>query len=296
MESLIIPAWSGKISPDFFLVSPQYLGDLDKLGLIEPLDGHFRQLPSKSLEDFQSDVVPIFRDSYTRFEGRTLALPVDGDVIVLHYRPSYFNDPVLKKKFKERYGQDLTVPRTWAEYDRTASFFTQNLRTKGVYGSYTFGTDPWVWAFWWARAHSRGARFFDTSMNPTVDSDLAVESLDQFIRLHKSSYPGIDDLSGGAVVKGWAEGAFVMTIWWSDLTELSQPSWSDPLDFASAEVQGHQAGWARLKGRFRFPTGESFVSIERSRLSQSRECSRVSSTWFRTVAFQLKWSLIREMG
>ena len=49
--------------------------------------------------------------------------PVDGDRHYLKYRKDVLDNPENQKKFKEKTGRDLAVPKTWEEYDEVASFF-----------------------------------------------------------------------------------------------------------------------------------------------------------------------------
>ena len=237
-ESLVSPIMTGIKKPAFFTVSPPYVGDLAKSNSIEKMSKYFDKLPVEVKNNYYSDLIGVYKDFYGQYEGHQYCLPIDGDVLLLHYRPSFFKRPDLKKKYFKKYGKSLQVPNTWEEYDQISKFFTEELKGNGVYGSYTFGIDPWVWAFWYARAANQGVRLFDDEMKPLINSDQAVKSLKEYVKQLDWSYPTIDDLSGGAAVDAWKKGRLAMVIWWSDLSELSYQGWQTKDDFDYALLPG----------------------------------------------------------
>ena len=58
-----------------------------------------------------------------KFDGKTYAIPLDGDSILLYYRKDAFENEEYKARFKEQYGYELEVPKTWTEYMDAAEFF-----------------------------------------------------------------------------------------------------------------------------------------------------------------------------
>lgn len=223
---------------DLLVTTPQYLGDFVETGGLEPLDARFAALGKKTSGAFWSDVVPAYRDFYTRWNGKTYAIPLDGDVLALHYRPSFFADEGLKKSFREKHGRELKVPETWEELRETAWFFTEALRARDVYGIQIAGTAPWVWAYWFTHAAAEGVSFFDDAMNPAINSPKAVSTLEAFVETMKWAPPGIENLGGDRLVKNWQAGRSVMALWYYDLTELGGQSVSFQDDVASAPVPG----------------------------------------------------------
>jgi multiple sugar transport system substrate-binding protein len=237
----VMPLLKNKKSKvDFIVVSPQYLGDFKETGKIEDLSNYLKKCKDVNCIKYKSDLFDIYKESYTKINGSgpAYAVVLDGDTLALHYRPSFFKDKELQKKFKQKFKQELKVPTTWSEYDKTALFFSNELKNKGIYGSHTFSVDPWVWAFWFARAASNNVRFFDNKMNITINSKKSISSLENYVKSFDHSLPGIDDLTGGAAVKAWKTGNIVMAIWWTDLTKLSSLDLSDNFDFEMTNIPG----------------------------------------------------------
>lgn len=238
-EAFVTPLVLNDEKMFFGLVSPQYLGELASQKKIENLDLYFNELPQGKRDNFLHDVAPVYLNSYMKFDGSIWGLPIDGDCLVLHYRPSFFNNKILQKKFKNKFNRSLEVPQTWEEFDQVTQFFSDNLKAKGIYGNYLFNIDPWVWTFWYSRIASIQSELFDDNMNPTINNQKILRALKEYQELGKNSHPGVEDLSGGAAVKEWANKQVVMTIWWSDLAELSSRiRRENDEDFAVAPLPG----------------------------------------------------------
>ena len=62
-----------------------------------------------------------------------LGLPIQANALTMAYRKDLFNDASQKAAFKAKYGKELTVPTTLAEYATVAKFFTQP--DKKLYGT-----------------------------------------------------------------------------------------------------------------------------------------------------------------
>lgn len=223
---------------DLMVSTPQYLGDFIETGGVQPLDDFFIEFGKTFTEKYWEEVLPVYRDFYSQADGKTWAIPLDGDLLALHYRPSYFEDPKLKEKFLKTRRRELTVPETWEELDEVAQFFTQELKSKNVYGIQLAGTAPWVWSYWYTRAAAYGVRLFDEQMNPEINTELAAKSLEDFVNLIQWSPPGVENLGGDRLVKNWQAGNTVMSLWYFDLTELGGINKNFQGDVATVPVPG----------------------------------------------------------
>ena len=101
---------------DLVMIFPRFLGDLAQ-DYLRPLDGH---LPPDLLEG----VDDAYRTLYCRWGGKTVAVPVDGDVAMMYYRKDALENPEHQAKYKAKTGRELRVPRTWEDFRRVAEFFT----------------------------------------------------------------------------------------------------------------------------------------------------------------------------
>jgi multiple sugar transport system substrate-binding protein len=70
---------------------------------------------------------------YPTGSGQYWAYPTEGDADGWAYRKDLFENPDEQAAFKEQYGYDLAVPKTWAELMDIAKFFTR--ADEGLYGA-----------------------------------------------------------------------------------------------------------------------------------------------------------------
>lgn len=216
-----LPQFMAKESKwDLIVTTPQYLGDFVETGGVQPLDDYFKSYGKSFADEYWSEVLPVYKEFYSRWNGKTWAVPMDGDILALHYRPSFFKDEKLREKFLQTRKRELTVPQTWEELDEVAQFFTEELKAKDIYGVQIAGTAPWVWSYWYTRAAAYGVDLFDDKMNPGIHSPVAVKVLQDFVNLLRWSPPGVENLGGERLVKNWNAGRTVMAVWFFDLTEL----------------------------------------------------------------------------
>jgi len=84
---------------------------------VEPLEKYFTE---EELADFSPRVM-----QFAWKDGHLWFIPRHADISSLHYRTDLFNDPEIRKKFKEKYGYDLRPPETWEEFKEIALFLNK---------------------------------------------------------------------------------------------------------------------------------------------------------------------------
>ncbi len=197
-----------------------FFGTLAETGMLEPLDDYLAQYPSS--EAYLKWVKPAYGEFYTKWNGKTYGLVIDGDIHVFHYRPSYFNNPELQRKFSKRFQRELTIPKTWQEFIDCARFFTEELSSQGIYGTSMVVNPPnFGWGFWFNIAASMGVNYFDANMNPQINSPAAVEALELYKEIISWGPPGKETMDIDQTIQRWQAGADVMSIWWIDLSEFT---------------------------------------------------------------------------
>ena len=77
--------------------------------------------PDLDLNDFTS-FIDYFKDPKT---GHLYGIPFEAFLKLYVYRKDLFEDPEIRKEFKEKYGWDLRPARTPEEYEQIAEFFTE---------------------------------------------------------------------------------------------------------------------------------------------------------------------------
>lgn len=172
-------------------------------------------------------LVDAYKD-IAQVDGTTYAVPLDGDSILLYYRKSAFNNEDYKTKFKEKYGYDLEVPKTWDEYIDCAEFFNgwdwdgdgeveygtiEAMGPKDV-GGYIFLTHAITYA---AHPDFNGYAFFNyKTMEPMVKTEAYKRALDEYKEILKFGPPNMINYGGGDERAAFPAGESAMAIDWHD--------------------------------------------------------------------------------
>lgn len=205
---------------DFVQYPALFFGSLAETGQLEPLDDYLAQYEGS--EAYLDWVMPAYSEFYTKWSGKTYGLLLDGDIHILHYRNSYFQDSDLRRKFSARFQRELEVPKTWLDFIDATQFFTEELSKDGIYGTSMVVNPPsFGWGFWMDIAASSGVHYFDENMNVTINKGNAAESLDMFREIIKFGPPGAESMDIGTTIQRWQSGSDVMSVWWIDLAEFT---------------------------------------------------------------------------
>ena len=241
-----------------------FFGALAETGQLEPLDEYLAQYPSA--KEYLAWVMPAYGEFYAKWNGGTYGLVLDGGIHVLHYRKSRFADSRLQKKFSARFQRDLQVPKTWQEFLDCTQFFTEELSSKGIHGASVAVNPPPVGAaLWMGIAAGNGVSYFDSNMNPAINTSQAVEALDLYVRIVGLGPSGKQPLDLPQSIQRWEAGADVMSIssmgMAKNLARLQGP--------AQTEDQGADIlpGWKLADGTIVFrsiSTGGRIASIPKN--------------------------------
>ena len=205
---------------DFAQYPSLFFGAFASTGQLEPLDSYFEKYHGTS--EYLDWVMPAYREFYTKWNGETVGLMLDGDIHILHYRNQYFQDPELQAKFSARFQRELGVPNTWQEFLDCTQFFTEELSSQGIYGTSMVVNPPnFGWGFWMDIAASAGVNYFDENMNPVINQGKAAEALDMYREIIKFGPPGAEAMDVGTTIQRWQSGSDVMSVWWIDLAEFT---------------------------------------------------------------------------
>ena len=120
---------------DALNVIPAWMPDLAQTGALEVLDPY---VDKYGYRDELKKIAPTYRDNQMMVNGKIYGFPDDGDLFVMYYRKDIFARDDLKKAFKAKHKRDLTVPKTWKEFDEVGSFLTDALKKEGIYGASFF--------------------------------------------------------------------------------------------------------------------------------------------------------------
>ncbi len=197
-----------------------FFGAFAETGQLEPLDEYFAQYDGT--KEYLDWVMPAYSEFYTKWDGKNYGVMLDGDIHIMHYRKSYFEDSALQGKYSKRFQQNLEVPKTWDDFLKVTQFMTEELSSKGVYGTSMVVNPPnFGWGFWMNIAASAGVNYFDENMNPVINKGKAAEALDMYKEIIKFGPPGAQAMDIGTTIQRWQSGSDVMSIWWIDLAEFT---------------------------------------------------------------------------
>ncbi len=202
---------SGAGAYDALNVIPAWMPDLAQAGALEPLDDYVAKY--KYADELQK-IAPTYRDNQMKVGDKIYGFPDDGDVFVMYYRKDIFGDPKLQAEFKAKAGRDLTVPKTWKEFDEVGQFLTDKL-APNTYGASFFRQPPYTMFMFEERFRNEGGKFFDAdSMKATINSDVGVKVLTDMRNENKFMPPGVEQFGFVENLAAFLQGASAMTISW----------------------------------------------------------------------------------
>jgi multiple sugar transport system substrate-binding protein len=228
---------------DVVIFYPAYLGEFAEFGYIQPLDGLFSVHDPK-----MDDVVPAYRDLYDMYNGKTYALPFDGDILNLYFVKHIFEDAGEKAAFKAKFGQELVVPKTWDDLTKVAQFFTRKKGEKlagkvldqDYYGFAFLGARGFAYAWWGNIFGGLGGAYFDRNMKPMINSPVGIQALNLQKKLMESCPPDVMNFGYEELKNAYLQGRVAMMIQWSDV-------WKKANDPKLSKIV-HDAGVSQVPG------------------------------------------------
>jgi len=252
---------SGTGAYDVLSYPPRFNGDLAAAGDLVNLDSYASQWDPNL-----SDVFPVYRDLYDKWNGHLIALTFDGDRLELYYRKDLFDNAAEKAAFKTQFGYDLAPPQTWDQYLDVAKFFTRKAGsdlaggklTQPFYGLAEITRLPDNFDWFLNRFAAYGGVYFNAQMQPQLDTAAGKSALTNFISAVKYGPPGILNFEYPESFAAYLQGQTAMCIQWTDVAKSAE----DP---SSSKVVG-KTGYAQIPGA----PGPNGQIVHRSTLAYSR--------------------------
>ena len=204
---------------DILDIEPAWIPALANGGAILPIDDYVEKYMNKAdLEDFH----PLYK-SITIYKGKRWGVFDDGDVLCLYYRKDIFADPKLQSAYQAKFGKQLEVPKTWADYDQVAQFITDQL-APNVYGAAHFrkAGSPGNQFSFLQQFRANGGKFFDADMKAQLDTPAGMTTFQQMLAQNKASLPGNNDLDAVALWAAWLQGKVAMIFSWPPTGRMSE--------------------------------------------------------------------------
>ena len=212
---------SGSSTHDIVLFQPAWLPDyaphLADLGALSEEYG---------LNFHLDDALDVFRTSYTTWDGKFLAVPIDADQHNLYYNRTAFEDERNREAFMEAYGEELIVPETWDQYVRAAEFF--NGRDWDFDGEPEYGVvEAWqrggyAWYWWQSKFFGYGGIYFDEEMNPLINAPAGLKALDIQMAIADFVPPGTSNFGSPEARNAFMNGEAPMVVHWTSTAKLSK--------------------------------------------------------------------------
>ncbi len=180
------------------------------------------------------DVLPIYKEYVLSWNKKDFFLPYDGDCVNLYYRKDILSNKIYKQKFKKEFGYELSVPKTWKEFNDISKFFNDwdwdddGEIEYGFAGSRRKGYGTILLFFTQAAAYAKYPNdkefYFDKDMNPKINNPAFVKALDEYIAIMKYAPKQINNFSPAEVRQSFIAGEVVLAIDWADLGTMAQNS------------------------------------------------------------------------
>ncbi|MBF0573028.1 MAG: extracellular solute-binding protein [Desulfamplus sp.] len=214
---------------DVILYASSWVGDFHNF--LSPL-------PIKLTEsETFDDVHTTYRDRLMLWEGKWIAVTVDGDLFNGYYRKDLFADNINRSNFKKRYGYELSPPETWSQYRDIAEFFTgfnpdkkKQTLDKPLYGTsepFAHGGQSYWDLFSRVSAYvnhpeQKGSQFFDPeTMKAQVNNEGWIRAVTEYIEILKFCPPDAVNYNIVDSRMAFIEGKSAMTLDWGDTAQIS---------------------------------------------------------------------------
>ncbi len=265
---------------DIVIGDSQWIGRGATKGLYEELTAW---LPTVVALDSIHPRAARYLCEYPEQSGRWYAAPCETDAIGLAYRKDWFEDEGERAAFRARFGRELAVPATWAEFRDVAAFFQRPdekrygcaFPTGRAYDALTMGFQNLLWAF--------GGSWHAEDSNHVVghlDTPGSAAALEFFAELVQLGPKGAGNLGYGEVLEAFQNGSTAMLCNYFAFFPSIQAEFGERVGFAV--VPGHD-------GRRVASLGGQGLSISAKIAPERKELAKKFIAWFLQRPVQERW-------
>ncbi len=139
-------------------------------------------------------------DSFTSAGGTLYTLPFDPSIQMLFYRSDLFEDAMVKRQYYELYKEELSVPKTFAQYNKVAAFFTKSVNPASPveYGTtLAFGAAGVAACDFLPRLLAAGDSVFDSNGILSINTPALSQAMENYIETYR--------YTDGSVNKWWKQ-------------------------------------------------------------------------------------------
>lgn len=180
MHSKLVPQLTSPSGGyDAIVVDFYWVAEFTKAGWLMPLD----ELIAKDGVD-TSVYVPSLFSLVGKVNDVTYMLPFYNYSMGIIYRKDLLADPKEQADFKAKYGADLKIPTTWAEYRQQVEFFTRDTDGDGnrdFYGTINQGQRGDCICMQWSNyLYANGGQYHDANWKATFNSEAGIKAVEDF--------------------------------------------------------------------------------------------------------------------
>ena len=147
---------------------------------------------SPGIEKELTGFLPGLLERFCYVDGVPYALPGSPSTQMLFYRTDLFEDAMNRRVFREKHHRELTLPRTFEEFNRIAAFFTRRLNSDSPvsYGAtLTLGSTGVAGSEFLARLFSEQENLYDGDGEIRLNGPAGVRALTRLLELRGYSAP-----------------------------------------------------------------------------------------------------------
>ena len=203
-------------------------GDYAEAGLLRPLDDYVHKYrPSWNDPHFGYAGGRPTVELFTQYNGKTYWVAFDNDTQPYVYRADLFNNPREKANFEDKYGQPLTVPKTWEDQAKISAFFHRPKASTPLYGSVERKCPFWGIVNWQHRFVSSAdpnQYYFKADGSANVNNHAGIRAAEEHLRSLQWSEPGALSKDWLAQYQIFGTGNGVQGGTFPNVTKLIQPA------------------------------------------------------------------------
>lgn len=192
---------------DIVLLEWRMIGDVYNAGYVAPLDDWVKKYNPEL-----DDMIAPFNQVWSHYDGKTVALPTDGDTWILYYRKDLFDDPKEQAAYKAKYGEDLKPPETWDQFEHIAEFFTRP--SEGLYGATEWRAKGVVFGWFFQRLAGLGGQYFLDNMKPGINTPEGIKALEDLKKMNQWMAEDVMSYGYMETVQDFAQGHAAMLNTW----------------------------------------------------------------------------------
>ncbi|MBQ8803518.1 MAG: extracellular solute-binding protein [Tyzzerella sp.] len=155
--------------------------------ILQPLDA----IDASVRQDLAS-FIPGTTEPYSFVNGRLYALPSTPSIQLLFYRKDLFESSIYKRMYLEKNKKELTVPKTFEQFNEVARFFTKSFNPSSPvdYGAtLTLGSTGVASSEFLARLFSLQEHLYDKTGKVYLNSQNSKDALNALIEAKQYSNP-----------------------------------------------------------------------------------------------------------